>query len=449
MRRVFAVMFLLVVRFASAEEAVVETRDGRSLEGVIRLQENVLWVVNAERGIWAPVAMTNLSSALFKPRPPDPYLPQLYAAQSENDDQVWASQDIGWSFAPGSDSSFFGLRRMATTGTNIAGSHDSFRFTYQPMRGNREIVARFMRVPRGPAAKAGLMLRESLNTNSVNLFVGLHANGGGTYQYRQQPGADTMELARPDLFVPHWLKLRRQGNRISAYKSGNGRRWTLVQEMELPMEDEVLAGVAVTGINPNPLSDRQFMICDNVQMGTSIPVNPFRPVVHLQSGSTVVGRIRATSESELAFMGPLPKSSLALAPISRIDFQWVPYRYSSFLSEARPGILLANGDYIEGEFKGVQDQLAIVSSVLMGVRTYDLNQDVLCIVLRPPAQKSHSFEVSTVDGSRWLATDLRIGRNELILRDAALGAWRLPIYDLAEIRRFPLQRAASAFAQNQ
>lgn len=448
MQRCWAVVLFVAVCVTRAEEAVVETRDGRLLDGVISLQENVLWVVNADRGIWTPLGVTNLSSALFKPRPPDPYLPQLYAAQVENDDEAWASQDIGWSFAAGSDSSFFGLRRIATTSTNIAGTHDSFRFTCQPMRGDREIVVRIMRVPRGPAAKAGLMVRESLRTNAVNMFVGLHSNGGGAIQYRERPGGETIELQRPDLFVPHWLKLRRDGRHFSAYKSGNGRRWTLVQELELPMEDEIFAGVAVTGINPNPLGARESLLCDNLQMGSSLPMNPYRPVVRLRSGSTVVGRIREANESELAFQGPLPKSSLALAPISRIDFQWVPYRYSPFLNEARPGILLANGDYIEGEFKGVQDYSAIMSSVLMGVRSYDLNQDVLCIVLRPPAQKAHSYEVSTVDGSRWIATDLQIGRNEVILQDTALGTWRLPIYELAEIRRFPLPRSAPSFAQN-
>src|SRR5688572_22325128 len=263
MRCFLTVLVLLLAHVVCAEEAIVETRDGQSLEGVVSLRENVLWVVNADRGIWAPVPTTNLSSALFKARPPDPYLPQLFAAKAENDDELWSSQDIGWAVAPGAESSFFGLRRVATTGTNIAGLNDSFRFLYQPIRGNREIVVRMVRVPRGgPAAKAGLMFRESLKTNSPYVFLGVHANGGGMFQYREQPGGDTTEWQRPDLFIPHWLKLKRQGQRLSAFKSGNGRRWTLVQEIELPLEDDIYAGVAVTGINANYLGERQFMMCD-------------------------------------------------------------------------------------------------------------------------------------------------------------------------------------------
>ncbi|HZO84927.1 MAG TPA: hypothetical protein VFC26_06925, partial [Verrucomicrobiae bacterium] len=207
-------------------------------------------------------------------------------------------------------------------------------------------------------------------------------------------------------------------------------------------------GFAVTGINANALGEKQFAICDNLQAGLSLPANPFRPVVHLQSGSRLMGRIHGATASEVSFMGPLPKSPVALPAVSRIDFQWVPYRFLTFLNEARPGILLASGDFIEGEFKGVKDQRAALSSVLVGVRTYDVNQDVLCVVLRPPAQRPHAFEVSTIDGSRWLATDLQFGHNELIVRDSALGTCRLPIYELAEIRRFPFQRAVPALARN-
>jgi hypothetical protein len=338
------------------------------------------------------------------------------------------------------------LHRTFCTGTNIAGGTDSFHFTHQPLRGNREIVARIIRIPRGQFAKAGLMFRDSLNPNAPNLFVGLSAGGGGMFQYRQQPGGETLEFQRPDLFVPQWLKLRREGNHISAFKSGNGRKWTLIQDIDLPMSDELYTGVAVTGINSNAL-EGQFAIYDNLVAGSSLPMNPFRPVVRLHSGSTVVSRIHAGTDSQIDFMGPLARSPLPLNAISRLEFQWVPYRYTSFLNEARPGVLLATGDFIEGEFKGIQDNHLLVSSGLIGMRSYDINQDVLSVVLRPPAPKPYAFEVSTIDGSRWLGTDLQFGRDEIVVRDTALGTCRLPIYELAEIRRFPFQRSATSLAQ--
>lgn len=436
----------LLVRVACAEEAVIETRDGGAYEGVISLREGAMTVINADRGLWVDVPATNVLSALFKPRSPDPYLPRVYAAQAENDEELWSAQDIGWAAIPGNVTSFVGLRRTFCTGTNIAGFNDSFHFTYQPLRGNREIVVRIIRIPRGQSAKAGLMFRESLKPNAPNIFVALNAGGGGMFQYRQQTNDETLEFQRPDLFVPQWLKLKREGNRISAFKSGNGRRWTLIQDIDLPMEEELFAGLAVTGINANPL-ERQFAMYDNLAAGSSLPVNPYRPVVHLQSGSTIVGRIHGATGAQLNFMGPLARSPLALSAISRMDFQWVPYRYASFLNEARPGVLLANGDFVEGEFKGVRDNHVLVSSVLVGVRGYDVNQDVLSVVLRPPAQKPYGFEISTVDGSRWLATDLQFARDELVVRDTSLGTCHLPIYELAEIRRFPFSRPAPSLAR--
>lgn len=448
-RWIVTIAAALLVCVARAEEAVVETRDGPVLDGVISLRENILSVVNAERGWWVDVPVSNLVSALFKPRPPDPYLPHLYAAQAEKGEELWVGKDVGWVLAPGNDSSFLGLHRTFSTGTNIAGLVDSFHFTHQPIVGNREIVTRIIRIPRGPNAKAGLMLRESLKPDAPNIFLGVNASGGGMFQYREQSGGESMEFQRPDLFAPQWLKLKRNGNRISAFKSGNGRKWTLIQELDLQFPDEILAGVATTGMSPGTFGERQFSMCDNLQIGYSLPQNPYRPVVHLHSGSTVVGRIHGATDTELMFSGPLAKSPLARSAISRIDFQWVPYRYSSFLNEVRPGILLTSGDYIEGEFKGVRENSAMISSVLAGIRAFDLNQEVLCIVLHHPApQKPYAFQVSTIDGSRWLATELQFGRNEIILRDAGLGVRRLPIYELAEIRRHPFQRYASALAQN-
>ena len=446
-RWIVIILAALLALSARADEAIIETRDGRNFEGVISIREGVLAVVNADRGLWVQLPVTNLLSALFKPRPPDPYLPQLYAAQAENEASLWGSADVGWAPAPATESAFFGLRRTFCTGTNIAGLSDSFHFTHQPIRGNREIVVRIIRIPRGPFARAGLMLRDSLKPDAPNVFVGVNAGGGGLFQYREEAHGETAEFQRPDLFIPQWLKLKRHGNKVSAFKSGNGRRWTLIQELEIPLPDELFAGLAITGTNPNPLADAQLAICDNLQTGFSLPANPYRPVVHLQSGSKVVGRIRGATESEIDFMGPLPKTSLTRAAVSRIDFQWVPYRYSSFLNEARPGILLASGDFVEGQFKGVQDNYAVLSSVLVGVRTFDLNQDVMSIILNPPAHKTYAFEISTLDGSRWLATDLQFGYNELILRDTALGTCTLPIYELSEIRRVPFQRTPPALAQ--
>src|SRR5437762_14066158 len=124
-RCILIVTATLLLRAASAEEAIVETRDGRTLEGVISLRDNALTVINADRSVWVDIPATNLYSMLFKPRSPDPYLPRVYAAQSENDDQLWSGQDVGWAAGPGRVSSFVGLRRTFCTGTNITGMSDS------------------------------------------------------------------------------------------------------------------------------------------------------------------------------------------------------------------------------------------------------------------------------------------------------------------------------------
>src|SRR5258706_3588681 len=128
-RCILIVTAALLLRAACAEEAIVQTRDGRTFERVISLRDNALTIINADRSLWVEIPATNLFSMLVKPRSPDPYLPRVYAAQSENDDELWSSQDVGWVATPGRGTSFIGLRRTFCTGTNIAGFNDSFHFT--------------------------------------------------------------------------------------------------------------------------------------------------------------------------------------------------------------------------------------------------------------------------------------------------------------------------------
>jgi hypothetical protein len=68
------------------------------------------------------------------------------------------------------------------------------------------------------------------------------------------------------------------------------------------------------------------------------------------------------------------------------------------------------------------------------LRSFDSSRDVIALVLAKPAMARHDCEVRTVGGSIWLGTDLEIARDEIHLREAALGGCRFSIHELAEIR---------------
>jgi hypothetical protein len=98
-------------------------------------------------------------------------------------------------------------------------------------------------------------------------------------------------------------------------------------------------------------------------------------------------------------------------------------------------VLLGNGEYVEGEFRGIHHGQLMVSSVLFGVRQYDLTSEVMAVGLRRSPNLAARFEVRMLDGTVWLGESLELGWNEVVLSESSIGRCRLPIYDLREVRR--------------
>lgn len=105
------------------------------------------------------------------------------------------------------------------------------------------------------------------------------------------------------------------------------------------------------------------------------------------------------------------------------------------MTSLRPGVLLMDGAFVDGEFKRIEDGQLVLSSVLFGLRRFDINTEIIAVNLREPVMSPHQYEVTTVDGSRWLGAELELEPNEIVVRDTSLGGYRIPIYELAEVRR--------------
>ena len=89
----------------------------------------------------------------------------------------------------------------------------------------------------------------------------------------------------------------------------------------------------------------------------------------------------------------------------------------------------------DGEFKGLANHRVKISSVLFGLRSYDVTSGVLAVVLRDPSPEPAAFEIHSRDGSVWLAKSLTVGQDELALEVSALGLHKVAGQDVAEIKR--------------
>jgi hypothetical protein len=433
MRSPVLIPVLLAATSALARQAVVETRTGQSYDGEIRLVSNGVVVANANRGLLVRVPATNLLGLSF---PSDASL-HLAAgtplASSENVlDPPWQSDDIGSMGTAGGVSRVSGLVCVHTSSTNVWGDSDSFHYVGRPVRGRHEIVARVLHVQRtGPSAQAGLMMRESLAASSPNAFVGLTAARRGLFQWRERESGFTAGLPPVSLLAPCWLRLKRDGDEFTAYRSRDGRQWTFLGKTILPIAEDYFVGLAVAGGSESRGHQTLF---DSVREAPVLWTGPFIPRVELQSGSVVVGLIRAADDTAVCFWGAPPRAPVPSFAVSRILFRWLTPRLAAKIQSGKPGALLTTGEFFEGEFRGIEHGKAQISSVLYGLRRFDVETEVVAAVLRKSPSALPPYAVKTADGSVWLGKVTGVGEGEVLLQEGSLGLCKIPIYDLAEVR---------------
>ena len=138
----------------------------------------------------------------------------------------WLSQDVGNPAIAGQASHASGTFSVTGAGMDIWDSTDQFRFVYQTLNGDGEIVARVASLQNTDGwAKAGVMMREDLTANAPNAFVMVTAANGMSFQRRgTRGGATTATSAAFGTTAPQWVRLVRAGTTLSGYYSRERHR---------------------------------------------------------------------------------------------------------------------------------------------------------------------------------------------------------------------------------
>jgi Gylcosyl hydrolase family 115 C-terminal domain len=178
---------------------------------------------------------------------------------------------------PGSVGSFVegpvGTYTMTATGADIWNQADQFHFAYKMLTGVGSIQAKVLSVDNtDPWAKAGVMIRETLDAGSKFAAVYITPGNGCRFQAR----TDTDIAATSDsgvvttqqtaITAPYWVKLERDaaGN-FRGYYSSDGTTWTPMSwnPQSIAMSSNVYVGLALTAHNANATCTAKF---SNVQM---------------------------------------------------------------------------------------------------------------------------------------------------------------------------------------
>ena len=173
-----------------------------------------------------------------------------------------------------------------------------------------------------------------------------------------------------------------------------------------------------------------------MEEGASLRSRVYVPEVEFKSGSTQVGYIDRMDDTAVRFDPTNHGAAASTRTVALIRFQPIPTKLTSLIAAGQKGVLLVSGEFIEGECGGIAHHRVIVNSVPLGIKRYDVNNEVIAVVLGKRAVlPSRAFEVRTTDGATWLGLGIALDREGLLLREPLLGTRRIALHEIVELRR--------------
>ena len=142
-----------------------------------------------------------------------------------------------------------GTYTMTGSGADIWDAADEFHFAYKALTGVGSIVAKVQSVDNtNNWAKAGVMIRQSLEPGSVHATMVVTPAQGVSFQRRMTADNASSDTTTGGIEAPYWVKIERDlsGN-FTASSSADGTTWTMQGSPEnIQMGSEVYIGLAVT-----------------------------------------------------------------------------------------------------------------------------------------------------------------------------------------------------------
>ncbi|HBO43616.1 MAG TPA: hypothetical protein DD670_06740, partial [Planctomycetaceae bacterium] len=206
----------------------------------------------------------------------------------------WSADDIGLTGMPGYSSHDAGTFTVAGSG-NITGTADAAHYVYQTLKGDGSITVRVASLTNtNSSAKAGVMIRESLNVDSRMVNVYLRPGSGVYSDYRGTTGGNALSNGSntsSSITAPYWLQLTRSGDTFTTAYSSNGTSWTTLSTRTVTMGETVYIGVTTCSANNKLLNTATYT---NVSLTGNVNSAPTLNALAAPSGLATTGK---TSDS--------------------------------------------------------------------------------------------------------------------------------------------------------
>ncbi|NBV24134.1 MAG: hypothetical protein EBS05_19720 [Proteobacteria bacterium] len=407
--------------------AVIETTDGRKLIGKISAVDNA-FVLTPEGAAPEQVAPAKVRRVTFSDHVESAPAP---AAPVE-----WRGQSVGAVGVKGSFSQSNDVIQVTTTGTPKRFS-DGRYCVWQPFGKQGEIVA-FIPAASDVAKEgqrfrlAGIELLSNLEGTGPRVsFVYEHV-GALIVQSRTSAGKEkSKHISTKGKGV--WLRLVRNNLEVIPSFSRDGEAWKTLDAEIVALPDNAFAGVSVSGARAElpitvPISKVRVT-------SRATPAAPVKPALFTRSGSQLNGDYLGADGSVVRWAALGREWSVSLVNVSRLVFQPEATSLLKRVAAGRPGVLFANGDFVDGELLRSDRTRVTISSVLFGIRSFPVNGELIAVFVRdlpadlPPLRVTHS------DGSALQAQDFSVQPAGLVLREAGLGELIFAFEALRELTR--------------
>jgi TolB protein len=180
--------------------------------------------------------------------------------------------DVGTVLHPGSAvvGSERGNYLVTGSGENMWLATDAFQFVWKKVTGDVALAANISFVGQGKNEhrKAVLMIRQSLDADSVYADLALHGSGLTSLQYRDAKGAITHEI-QSNMSAPARLRIEKRGEYIYMFVAGEGEELHLAGgSTRVPLEGSFYVGIGVCSHDKDVIEKAVF---SNVELSELRP----------------------------------------------------------------------------------------------------------------------------------------------------------------------------------
>ena len=177
--------------------------------------------------------------------------------------------DVGTVLHPGSVEfdAAGGTYTIAGSGENMWLSNDAYHFVWKKMSGDVSLSAdiRFIGTGGNPHRKAVLMIRQSLDADSVYADIARHGNGMTALQFRTEAGGLTTEVQSPN-WGPQHLRIEKRGAYFTMWlAAAEGKLEVAAGSPRIELKEPFYVGIGVCSHDKDVVEKAVF---SNVQVAS-------------------------------------------------------------------------------------------------------------------------------------------------------------------------------------